>query len=904
LAGINKLNQTASTFTHYPQTPTQPSRGWGTQSVTVLDPHHPPELSDNAVSAVYQDRQGILWIGTNTTFRGELNRVDRSTGIVTVFQHDPENLASLNGGPIYVIYEDQGGTLWIGSLNGLNRFNPGTQSFQSEAIFQHRVTSVVEDQQGALWVGYWGGLYRRAPGASTFSSVPLDRELTSNDRIYAIYPDRTGAVWIRFGNIILYRLDPATEDGSEFTLIHFPQDRSDPKSPGIGTVMSFFEDLQGTLWMGSVEDGLVRFNRDTQTFTHYLPDTRPGRYVGCIQGDDQGFLWMGTELGLARFDPRLETFSYFDSRDGLEIGENAEASACFQNQQGEMFFGSSKGLNSFFPTQIQDNPNLPPVVITALNLRNQPLRTNLAPNEKIRFSYLQNYLSFDFVSLDYTAPAKNQYVYKMDGLDTGWVDAGARRHADYPDLKPGTYTFRVKASNNRGVWNEQGATVEITITPPFWQTWWFIGLAGVLLAGMVVGGVRMRLKDVQAYSRKLESQVASRTDELEASVAQFAALQETSKAVVSTLELNSLLNLIIQQAITLLHADGGFVNIVDWENGVDEVVAIAGIAPPMIGERTPLDGGLSGWATLHNQATISNQIPENDRVAKRARTWVKEAHIQSAAVTPLIVKGQVKGTLLVMGRKEGKEKFVQADLDLLVAFANQAAIAIENASLYEQPKKLAVLEERGRLARELHDAVTQTLFSASLVAEALPTAWEKDQQEGRELLKELRGLSRGALAEMRSLLLELRPSALVETRLGDLLRQLGEATSGRAGIPVCVQVEGQAELPPYVHITFYRIAQEALNNIVKHARARQADVRLIYFNQDIDSDSTWLKVELTIWDDGRGFDPAQIPHNRLGLGIMLERAQAIGARLTITSQPGRGTEITVQWEQADNEEAT
>jgi signal transduction histidine kinase len=176
-------------------------------------------------------------------------------------------------------------------------------------------------------------------------------------------------------------------------------------------------------------------------------------------------------------------------------------------------------------------------------------------------------------------------------------------------------------------------------------------------------------------------------------------------------------------------------------------------------------------------------------------------------------------------------------------------------------------------------------------------------------LQELRGLCRGALAEMRTLLLELRPARLVETRLDDLLRQLGEAASGREGIPVTVQVEGQAAglppLPPDVHIALYRITQEALNNVVKHARAHQVTVRLRYTAPtptppptlgEGPGEGAGLSVLLSISDDGRGFDPAQVPHDRLGLGNMQERAQAIGAHLTIESQLGHGTQITVLWE--------
>jgi signal transduction histidine kinase len=221
-----------------------------------------------------------------------------------------------------------------------------------------------------------------------------------------------------------------------------------------------------------------------------------------------------------------------------------------------------------------------------------------------------------------------------------------------------------------------------------------------------------------------------------------------------------------------------------------------------------------------------------------------------------------------------------------------------------------VVSERSRLARELHDAVTQTLFSASLIAETLPRSLERDREKGRRLLKELRQLSRGALAEMRTLLLELRPAALIEANLGDLLQQLAEAATGQGGVPVTVTVEGKCALPPDVHVALYRIAQEALNNAVKHAQAGQVAVHLRCVapvgmedggTRTVDEAQAQMEnakggsVELTIRDDGWGFDPERVPPERLGLSIMQERAQAIGATLTVQSQPGQGTEVIVIW---------
>ena len=902
MGGICKLNEIASRFTYYQQGPSQ------SELLTGAQPGNTSILSDNKIGSIYQDSHGILWVGTST---GGLNRLDRSDGSVMVYKEELFESSSLSVGEVSAILEDSAGTLWIGTSMGLSRYDPQKGTFESEpALHGMPIGSIAEDQQGNLWLGTWEGLYRRENGMSTFSPVSLKGGLQTLRRIQKLKLDRTGALWISTQADGLFRLDHAAEAGSTSTLIHFPQISSDPSSPGGSPMMDIYEDPNSTIWMGTVDDGLVRYDRDAQTFDHYIPNPNPtrevtiSRYISCIQMDVNGFLWMGTALGMARFDPRNEIFSYFDTRDGLEVGEGI---SCTQSKQGEMFFGSWQGLITFFPDQIHNNPSPPTVVITALNLRNQVLRTDLSTDEYVKLSYRDNYISFDFVALDYAAPTKNQYAYKMTGLDPVWVEIGNRQHVDFPDLKPGNYTFRVAATNNSGIWSDPGTFINITITPPYWQTWWFKGLMGLMCLGVVAGGVWLRLKGVEARRRDLETQISRRTSELVTLVAQLTGLQETTKAVASTLELDSLLILIVQQATTLLNADGGFVNLVDKDEGVDEVFAVTGLAPPIVGKRTPLNSRLSGWATLHNQAVISNQILDDDRVARSVHSWLIEHHIQSTAVAPLTVRDKVLGTLLVIGQAGGKDKFTQPDLDLLVAFANQAAIAIENATLYEQSKELAVLEERSRLARELHDAVTQTLFSASLVAEALPTTWEKDPQEGRGLLQELRSLSRGALAEMRTLLLELRPAALLETSLADLLRQLGEAASGRTGIPISVQVEGQAKLPSDVHIAFYRITQEALNNVAKHARANRVIVRLSYPVEDqaismqIKGDDqpgeTGQSVLLSIRDDGRGFDPDKIPHNRLGLSIMQERAKAIGATLSIESQPGNGTQITVQWKQ-------
>jgi signal transduction histidine kinase len=205
-----------------------------------------------------------------------------------------------------------------------------------------------------------------------------------------------------------------------------------------------------------------------------------------------------------------------------------------------------------------------------------------------------------------------------------------------------------------------------------------------------------------------------------------------------------------------------------------------------------------------------------------------------------------------------------------------------------QLKEKTSVEERNRLARDLHDAVSQTLFSASLIAEVLPKLWERNPEEGRKRLEEIRQLTRGALAEMRTLLLELRPTSLKDAELGDLLRQLAESINGRARIPVKVEVEGHSDMSVEVKIGLYRIAQEALNNVAKHSGASQAKVSLACSSQT---------VTMVISDNGRGFDMEEVGAQSLGLGIMKERAREIKAQLSIESRIAEGTIITVIWGQ-------
>jgi two-component system nitrate/nitrite sensor histidine kinase NarX len=273
-------------------------------------------------------------------------------------------------------------------------------------------------------------------------------------------------------------------------------------------------------------------------------------------------------------------------------------------------------------------------------------------------------------------------------------------------------------------------------------------------------------------------------------------------------------------------------------------------------------------------------------------------------LVPLAIEGRILGCLGFAHREI--DHFTPHHASLSVSMADQIAIKMHNVELFEQVPAVAALQERQALARELHDAVNQSLFSAGLIAEVLPRLWQRDPVEGQQSLEDLRRLTRGALAEMRGLLAELRPSTLTDSSLADLLRQLASAFTGRTNVPVEVSVTGEHALPGPLQVAFYRTCQEALTNIAKHAGASQVEISLDYEQGTAQRPSSHdaaeppaeagtEALEMRIRDDGRGFDtsnPASSGH--YGLKMMRERAEAVGAQFKVTSEPGRGTEIIVR----------
>jgi len=313
----------------------------------------------------------------------------------------------------------------------------------------------------------------------------------------------------------LIRFDDTTN-----TFVSNKPDSRDPHRLNGAGILSIHEDRTGTLWLGTF-DGLYRYDRQNGIFTRYTESQGlPSSAIRCILEDGVGRLWLSTQKGISRFDPKLESFRNYDVSDGLQSNEFSDG--CYQQgPDGEMFFGGSNGFNAFFPENIRDNPYVPPIVITSFKTFNKPvpigaksvLKKAIPYVDSLTLSHHDNIFSFEFAALSYANPEKNRYRYKLEGFEPGWNEVGSKqRLATYTNLDPRKYVFRVQGSNSDGVWNEEGVSLPILITPPWYRENWFRAFCAAVFLAMLWASYQFRIRQLQRqYSMRVEERVEERT---------------------------------------------------------------------------------------------------------------------------------------------------------------------------------------------------------------------------------------------------------------------------------------------------------------------------------------------------------------------------------------------------------
>jgi signal transduction histidine kinase/ligand-binding sensor domain-containing protein/DNA-binding response OmpR family regulator len=520
------------------------------------DPLDPVGINSTLPTALYQDRSEVVWVGTNGY---GLNVHDPKGERFRTFRRPMTRAYRHSGFSVYTLFEDSGGDLWI-DAGVLYRWNRRTGEFVSFETASHRpddfgntrVFSLLEHPRGFLWGGTDRGLYHHeiATGRSRqYRHDPADPRGLPEGQVKEVFRDRDGALWALTENYLAKLVDPAggrfvsylynerpttgtwsfpslvqTGDGHLWfgslqglvrfdpraeTFRHYRHDPGDPASLGHDRVLALLRDPRQPdriLWVGTGGGGLNRLDIEAGTFAHFTTDQRlPNNVVYGVLPDDAGHLWLSTNRGLARFDPGTGVVRSFDVADGLQSNE-FNSGAAFRGASGELFFGGIYGFNHFRPDEVRDNPHPPAVVVTGLRRLNRReavgdtgsiLERSIVETTSLRIPARDNVLIFEFAALDYSAPGKNRYAYRMVGFNDTWVDAGDTRTATFTNLPPGTYTFQVRGSNNDGVWNQTGASIDLRILPPWWRTPWAYGLYLLLAAGLVLGARRYEMNRIR-----------------------------------------------------------------------------------------------------------------------------------------------------------------------------------------------------------------------------------------------------------------------------------------------------------------------------------------------------------------------------------------------------------------------
>ncbi len=534
----------------------------GENGIVSFDPktarfrHHPFRNSDPNglfglyVEMVYFDRSGILWVPTLWSTMPTVNKWDGRKWGIQSFRFDDSGPAS-GRGEVSSICKDHAGFLWFGTLgDGLVRFDRSRNSSiryiydsnRTTALSQNFVSCLLEDpiETHVLWVGTWNGLKKldsRQGTITDFTSDPNDQSTLSDNVIQSLYVDHEGVLWVG-GYVGLNRFDRST---GRFT--RFQHDPDDPASISAETIGSIYEDRSGTLWVGTPK-GLNRLNRKTGNFISYFDhsevtsiyeDGEGQFWVGTsesglhlfdrnkgtsirnlttkdglasnnahfIRSDDSGNLWMSNINGLSKFNTRTSTIRNYGVSDGMV----ARTESAFLVSKDEIIIGDVNGFNVFRLNDVSVDPVPPQVVISKLTLINQPddqsgVDRDISEASQIELAYDQNDIRFDFVGLHFSAPTRNRYQYFLEDYDKGWIDGGTQHNATYTNLNPGEYTFRVKSCNRDGIWSENGDSLQIIITPPFWKTWWAYLFYGVSFVATLYGVRRYELNRV-GYKHKL-----------------------------------------------------------------------------------------------------------------------------------------------------------------------------------------------------------------------------------------------------------------------------------------------------------------------------------------------------------------------------------------------------------------
>ena len=786
--------------------------GSGRATRYLVEPDAPNVISENAVLSIHADQTGRLWIGL---LGGGLARLDPATG-ATVRYRERDGLPN---DTVYGILEDEDGGLWLSTNKGIAWFDPNSETFETydrgDGLQGNEFNqgASYRGEAGELFFGGTNGLTAFHPAdirANSYAPPVALTALTQDGKTLATGQavENIEEITLRWPrNAFEFAFAPLSyvqpeKNRTAYQLIGFDQDWSYAPSRGIGR----YTNLPGGTYIlrlkGSNNDGAWNEEGRTIKITVVPPFWRTGWFVGFAVLALAASTFGAYRWRLRSVEARNQALAVEVAERTLQIAQRtADIEALYQaDAELDRHVALSAVLQSLVDIAV-DQLGAEKSSVICWDQRRERLVMRVARGFSPAAMQQLSFAPGEGITGQVIATGEPAIIEEATTDPRGGNESPEIRELALAEGIRSFMHLPIKLDSEVfGVFN-------VSFTTP-----------------RGFGEREQRLFTALAQRAAIAVQNASHFDAEHRRAEQFGVINEVGRHITSILDVDQVLHEIV--GAIQGRFDYQVVSIAMVEDDELTIKASApsrwqdlGIAPLSlkVGKE-----GVIGWVAGSGLPLL---VPDVSR-EPRYLAWPHDIATRSELAVPMIIQAGVIGVLNVESTE--LNAFDESDMAMLQSLANQAAIAVENAKLYVRAQEAAALRERGRLARDLHDAVTQTLFSASLIAEVLPALWEADQAEGRQMLGELRGLTRGALAEMRTLLLELRPSALVEANLGDLLRQLAESVSGRTGIPVTVVLAGcpPANLPDEVHIAFYRIAQEALNNVVKHARASRVDMTL------------------------------------------------------------------------------
>lgn len=527
-------------------------------------------IPDKNIWCFGEDDLNNLWVGS----RGGLSRIERSTGVYHQYGRETNNLNRPNDNSVLSFRAASDGSIWVGMTDGVfllknwedstkTVFEPVRIRDSVDRFSDSRTYWIYEDNDKNMWVATREGLGR--VNMSTldyefFQNDPNDPRSLSENITRCVLQMSDGTLWLATDGGGLCQIHT---EGDEVWFERFTHDKEDPTSLASNEVMSMQEGPHGKLWLGTYGGGIIMFDTKTKESVAYTEKQGlANNVVYGVLADDDGNLWISTNLGISRFNVDEKTFRNYEENDGLQSNE-FNISAYYINKKGEMFFGGINGFNAFYPEAIRNNTRAPEMVITHILLFNKEmkigarysLKKHISMTDELVLDYNQSNLTLEFAALHFTFPEKNQYRYIMEGLDETYNEVGNRRRAYYTNIPPGEYTFRVSGTNSDGVRAEEEAVLKIIVLPPFWLTWWFTGLWVLILIAITYFLFRLRLNRVKQQKVKLERLVNIRTQEVQRQKEKIEQQKEDLQEEKEKAE-SLLLNILPEETVEELKANG------------------------------------------------------------------------------------------------------------------------------------------------------------------------------------------------------------------------------------------------------------------------------------------------------------------------------------------------------------